>query len=56
DMVITHGPPLRLHDPIDEPRIQCQALRDAVAVSRPRLRCLGHNQPGWGATVVNWKE
>lgn len=64
--MITHGPPLGLRDPVEnlEDRTRapllryrgCASLRQAVASARPRLVVFGHNHPGWGSTVVNWKE
>lgn len=56
DLAFTHGPPEGILDDFGTRTSLrgCADLLQAVAASRPRLHCFGHNHSGWGATLVNW--
>lgn len=58
DLVLTHGPPEGILDDYGTtPSLRgCIDLLEAVALSRPRLHCFGHNHAGWGAILVDWDE
>ncbi|KAJ4396530.1 hypothetical protein N0V93_000750 [Gnomoniopsis smithogilvyi] len=57
DLVFTHGPPEGILDDYGTSTSLrgCQDLLEAVASSRPRLHCFGHNHAAWGATLVDWE-
>lgn len=59
DIMITHGPPLGIHDwalggRTGGSHVGCAHLRRAVRRCRPRLHVFGHIHEGYGATRIGW--
>lgn len=57
DLALTHGPPEGILDDCGKTLglRGCKDLLEAVALSKPRLHCFGHNHAAWGATLVDWE-
>jgi predicted phosphohydrolase len=60
DIMMTHGPPKGILDPVYEGRmtahVGCDALMTAVSRARPRMYCFGHIHEGHGANLITWKD
>lgn len=56
DIMVTHGPPLRILDEVQRGGgdVGCEHLRRAVERCKPRLHCFGHIHEDWGATIKDW--
>lgn len=56
DILVTHGPPLGLHDMValGNERVGCPWLLKALERVRPRLHVCGHIHEGFGASRVVW--
>lgn len=56
DIVMTHGPPKGILDPLPYDNVECENLLHPVRRAKPLLHCFGHIHAGYGAKIVTWKE
>lgn len=57
DILLTHGPPLRVHDLATRGvHAGCPALLERVSQIQPRLHVFGHIHEGRGATLQTWDQ